>query len=90
MKNRRKAIGAAMGKKTMKKESTLFSRVGQILEGLKGDTGPGAASRRSAHKMYKAGGEARRLAVAAEKARREREEAFARVKQSIEDYKGSQ
>jgi hypothetical protein len=42
LKNRRKAIGAAMGKKmkgkkAMKKESTLFDRVGEILERNKGD-----------------------------------------------------
>lgn len=77
---------AAMGRV---QDSTLFARVGEILEGLKKDTDPGAATRRKAHKMYKAGGEARRRAVEAEKARRAREKAFAKVQQSIDNYKGS-
>ena len=93
LKNRRKAIGAAMGKKmkgkkTMKKESTLFTRVGALLgEGWKKDKGPGAAYKRMQMKMYRAGGKYKDKAVAAEKARRESHAAFARVQKSLDQNK---
>ena len=67
--------------------STLFSRVGELLEGYKKDKGPGAAYNRAQMKMYRAGGKYRDKAVAAEKARRESHAAFARVKQSIDQNK---